>query len=192
MSDLNCAAFVKLALCIQIRILGLLSTIKQSNLVSLALVHYSGFPLLTVKSYAKQPGKVFGCSAVLSVHSRANVPQIFPSIVERVAIDVVDLVAWPLASHVEPCESMRKITMRPQSDANASFARDGTGNGPVCAPRNATGNPDKNASSWIVLKTFAQLLRGKIGTSHDALLMLIGQRPARVEARVGFVILSVR
>jgi hypothetical protein len=37
----------------------------------------------------------------------------------------------------------------------------------------------------VVMKKLAQRLRGKIGLSHDALQLLIGQRPARVSARGG-------
>ncbi len=38
--------------------------------------------------------------------------------------------------------------------------------------------PGENASFWVIVQKFAQALRGKIGLSHDAVLSLIGQRPA--------------
>jgi hypothetical protein len=37
----------------------------------------------------------------------------------------------------------------------------------------------------VVVKKLAQALRGKIGSSHDALLMLIGQRPASADNASG-------
>jgi hypothetical protein len=45
--------------------------------------------------------------------------------------------------------------------------------------------PRKHSRFRVVVKQFAQALRGKIGLSHDAPQMLIGQRPGSVDALAG-------
>jgi len=50
-------------------------------------------------------------------------------------------------------------------------------------PTTGTYAPREYASFRIVVKKFAQTLRCKIGFSHDALQMLIGQRPGAIRSR---------
>jgi hypothetical protein len=48
----------------------------------------------------------------------------------------------------------------------------------------ALDTPSEHARYRVVVKKFAQTLRGKIGLSHEALQLLIGQRPAAIRSRL--------
>lgn len=52
---------------------------------------------------------IFLDAAVKLVFGRRCFPQIFPAVVRRVSIDVIDLSARPISSNVNPCQSMRRI-----------------------------------------------------------------------------------
>jgi hypothetical protein len=90
--------------------------------------------------------------------------------------------------NVKPCNPVGVITGAINSDFDVPIADifkpgvcSGLPSGPSLCP---TG---KRAGVWVVVEKFTQTLCGKIGLSHDALLMLIGQKPGSVSALAGLL-----
>jgi hypothetical protein len=121
-------------------------------------------------------------SPVLSINCLGNVSEICKCVVPHISVDVVNCVFWPIAGYVEPRKTMCEIAP-PMKFDNASVF--------VCAASDATNGdsgaldkPSEYAGLMVVFEQFAQLLRGKIGLSHEAVLSLIGQRPAAIRRRL--------
>ena len=123
-----------------------------------------------------------GGSLVLHVHGRRNITQICNPIVRLVSVDVVNISSGPHAEHVQPCETMRPVELVLDTDPDVS----GIALASCFTPRSAVpaslGHGSREYPSFgIVVKKIAQRLRSeRIGVSHDALQLLIGQRPRRV------------
>ena len=139
--------------------------------------------------YAKNPALALALCRpeILQVNGSRNVSQVAKGVVRPIPIFVVDVVLRPIASHVKPCQPMASIGLGlesyleiPQRIKASSDCADRCG--PVSASLN---DPRKNAGFWVVVKKLAQHLRGKIGLSHDAVLSLIGQKPACVDSTSG-------
>jgi len=154
----------------------------------------SGSPILTGRTNAKNAATamfVRGCS-ILCIYIRRSFSQIRKSVVKTICVYMVNNFKRPSAFDVKEGKSMRfvwrAINIYLKTNV-AAFASN------LCSSNVAThgiplpiDNPSKYSSFLVVVKKFAQAFCGKIGFSHDALLMLIGQRPLSVE-RTGAALL---
>lgn len=106
------------------------------------------------------------------------------SVVGAVAVDVVKNAGRPFAGHVKPRKTMRKESRPVYADDDVSTRCHASDRASSVASVSADCNaPHEHTHRWVVIKQFAQSLRGKIGFSHDALQKLIGQRPAAIHSR---------
>ena len=135
--------------------------------------------------HAKKAELAVGARAagILPVHGRRDIPQVDDPVVGAVAVNVVDIVRRPCAVHIQPRQPMSQITLADDPDVPVPWAICCSGNSSDCGPRMPF-EPLEDAAFWIVVKQLAQALRGKIVSSHDAPLMLIGQRPAAIHSRL--------
>jgi len=121
---------------------------------------------------------------VLLVYCLRNIAQVSYRIVSGVTVLMVDLSIRPNATHVQPRKAVRPVVMTSNADLDVTAAVAASGARLVASLASWIA-PAKYAGIWIVVKKLAQTLRGKIGLSHDAVLSLIGQRPARVDSTGG-------
>jgi hypothetical protein len=135
----------------------------------------------------KFAGLVVGVWATLVLHvlRLVSIAEVVPTIVRSVAVNVVNLSFGPRVSHVQPRKAMSEIDCSVNLNryvATASSRARGVSNFDYhgCAY-----TPRKKACKRIVIEQFAQALRAKIGFSHEAVLSLIGQRPASVDRTCG-------
>lgn len=162
--------------------------VKDAEMVAAAGVPNASDKTTSVRMDAKQSGfAVDVCrTLILRVAAICRFSQVLKSVVARVAVDVVNQAVWPTPAHVKPSKPMSKVTFCVNSHAQM------TGFG-VLAPENGAGfmlptktcgnSTLKHSRVWIVSHKFTQALRGKIGFSHEAPQLLIGQRPATIRSR---------
>ena len=121
---------------------------------------------------------------VLLVDVLRNIPQVIERVVAGVAVYMVKLAPWPIAVNVQPRKAVRSVVLAGDADLGVSAAVAAPGK--WLALRLAVRVvPSECTRLRVVVKKFAQTLRGKIDGSHDAVLSLIGQRPARVDSTGG-------
>ena len=123
-----------------------------------------------------------GSLPVLEVDGLRDITQIAPAVVVSDAVDVIYHASRPLASHVEPREAMRGVSVASDRDVGVSDALIDAADQLARLPASRVMQAREHAGFGFVVKKFAQTLRGKIGLSHDALQLLIGQRPAGVDS----------
>jgi hypothetical protein len=121
---------------------------------------------------------------VLLIYKSRHIAQIINPVIRLDAVDVVNLGDRPYISHVQPCQPMCVVSAAGDRYCAVAGCGSRTSNGTHPAGAAAPLSPRKNAGFWSVVKKFAQSLRGKIGLSHEAVLSLIGQRPAGVTSAV--------
>jgi hypothetical protein len=117
---------------------------------------------------------------VLRVDDSRDITKIVYSVVAWVAVDVVNALPRKSAVAVKPGKAMSPMNIPVNAYLTPAEWMDCAGDHPDSDSVRRDFTPRKNAGLWIVVKKFAQTLRGKIGLSHEALLLLIGQRPDRV------------
>jgi len=181
------ATFVKLTFRDQVGGMGLLITRKRADAAPFPVNRNLRQKLLAVAFNAKNAELVvFLCRVpILLIYAYRHIAQILNSIVRWIAVNVIDMVRGLHAMNVNPRESVRQIRTtvdpNPQISLPIIASCDGSSLG-VAAGADA---PRKHARFAVVVKKFAQTLRGKIGLSHDAVLSLIGQRPVSVSSTCG-------
>ena len=151
---------------------------------------YNGAKLASfwVVTYTEKACLVVSCRTPLVVHVclAADTAQVPKRVVSFVAINMVDYFLRPDAANVKNSKPVCGILRAANADR---YVSSGWG---IAASHRTYFNfvryffiPYEYARLGIVGKKFAQSLRGKIGFSHDALLMRIGQRPRSVSAHAG-------
>lgn len=133
-----------------------------------------------------------GAPPVLMVDSSSGYAKVRNSVIPTLAVYVVDWRIWERSMHIEPRKPMSQV----HAPVDHELRVPGCGMNPAgsLSSSNDTTPAHKirqEASFVVVVKKFAQTLRGKIGISHDALQLLIGQRPARVDSASGLRYFSV-
>lgn len=189
MRALNCATGMHSALCFQVSHMRNLGRLEVAKSGFAAIDNDAGHPFLFVFINAKQPARLIRCPSlfnVLSVNGWRNVTQILNFVVQAVAVNVVNIAIRPASVHIEPSKTMGRMSYA--VNAHDPVIRPGFFQSP---PILSLVETTKKPAFWVVMENLAQTLRGKIGSSHDALLLLIGQRPARVSARGGLRYFSV-
>jgi hypothetical protein len=120
---------------------------------------------------------------VLFVLPAIGFSKVIPSIVGSIAVYVVYLIRRPLSGHVKPSEAMGGVppVFKHHADVASNHLTTGSISWFSCSALYLVG---KCSGALVVLKKFAQTLCGNIGGSHEAVLSLIGQRPACVTSAV--------
>lgn len=124
---------------------------------------------------------VFLWSSVAVVLRRSGVPQIFPTVVGLIFVDVVDFVLRPFAFHVQPSKSVRHIVFVGEPYFYPAFVLFPTRY--VAGSSFATRfSPAKYAGGRIVMENGFKLFTAQIGKCvlvpafHTALLILVSGR----------------
>lgn len=174
---------MKNGLCCAIGFSGFFNTVKAAKMDSLSIKSNQGSPSVPTFANTKNSARTVLVRAlsVVRIGAFINVAKVGDPIVRSDPVDVVDHKARPFPVHVEPRKSVPSV--QPTINLNADIpVCIGAGH---CASPSATSSvrpPSKEAGRLVVVKKFAQTLRGKIGLSHEAVLSLIGQRPAGVSS----------
>lgn len=150
---------------------------------SIGLQARAPFPL--VSADAKKADFVIGTwfALIFTVYSLVNVANIAEPIVAPEAVDVIDCFR-PLACDIEPSQAMGQVLLRGSCDPEVTGVV-AEANREICAitrPMLLCGSSqsEKESCLGIIVKNLAQSLRGKIDSSHEALLKLIGRGSAGV------------
>lgn len=139
--------------------------------------------------HSKQPRLIVasGVALVLQIFFVRHVSKILPAVVGGVAVNVIDMVFWPFASDVEPYKTMNQILAAKDTGIEIPVRHFRTNGLPEIADSAAApairclqSDPRQNAGFRGVVKKLAQTRGSKIGSSHEAVLSLIGQRPVSV------------
>ena len=186
----NRATFVKLAFRGYIGFVGKLWSLISTEVRTFATHSNRRHEFEVISADAKQSKTTVFSGAdsnVLAVYGVCQVPQIHPPVIRSVAVNVIDLVLRPFASHVKPSQTVGAVNRIPRANKDVARCSQTSGHvaGIYAALFAGIWEPSKYPGFRVVMQDVAHLLRGKIGLSHDALLMLIGQRPARVDSACG-------
>lgn len=191
------AAFVKLTFRGYVRLMRLLGGGKRPEINEALLNEYRGSPMFAgcYPVDSKKPAFRIhiGPPNIFPVNALWHIAQIAKAIVRRVPIHVIYLMDRPFSSYVKQSQPVTKLvrasngycdvaTLCPAPCAHA---------GPINAGFPGSHEPRKNARLGVVVKKFAQTLRGKIGLSHDAPRKRIGQKPVSVSSTCGLRHFSV-
>ena len=172
---------------ILVRLPSFIKSKERAEAGAFAAYHDASHIPMTARSYAANSQNAVWPHAVyvLSIFGLGGQPKITESVVQLYTINMVYKASGPRPGHVKPCKPMSGISNRKHFDAQ--IAIDGVHNtGPLALKATASVvKPRKFSGLRIVMKKIAQTLRGKIGLSHDALQLLIGQRPGSVSALAG-------
>lgn len=175
---------VKFPLCLNVDGVSKLGAFEVPEIGPLAVgLDASGPCVAIVLRDTKQPARVYGhgSSHVLRVDDWRNVSQIADPIVVAHAIDMVELLKRPLAENVQPNESVNGVVVPINRALPIPLTTWAPGDGPDAVFAHALAPPDFSRVG-AVRDEFAQARGSKIGSSHDALQKLIGQRSAGVDS----------
>lgn len=174
---------MKYSFCRAIGLSGFFNAAKAAKMDSLPINADQSPPSVPDLANAKNPARTVLVRAlsVVRIGPFINVAQVGNPVVRSNPVDVVNHKARPLTVHVQPSKSV--CSVQSAIDLNTYVpVCSGTRH---CASPSTTSSvlpPSKDAGCFVVVKKLAQTLRGKIGLSHDALQLLIGQRPAGVSS----------
>lgn len=153
------------------------------------------FGRVFVPTYAKQIGGTSFADMldILPILRLRGLAQICKRIVAFYAVNVVNVFSRPMPVNVEPSKPVGWIKFPINSDKGVSVGRTS------CNIANSIATMSSNSDSArkqptlrLVMQQLTKALCGKIGLSHDALLMLIGQRPASADNASGLRYFNVR
>ena len=178
--SLDHAAFMLLALGIKVCGMSLFWRIEQAQTSLDSVLANLRAPLIPLSTHAEQANLVVLArrAPILLVDSRRDQPKIFDAVIRSYAIDVVDLPTINAPVNVYPCQSVRVAVMPPNGQFEIAVRYQ-------IPTRTTASFATKQASFWVVGSKLTQALHGYIGFSHEALQLLIGQRPASVDALRG-------
>lgn len=145
---------------------------ERPETLALAIRAYVRPEFLIVPRRTKKAGGVIGVgrSLVLEITESRCFAEIGVSIVRFIAVDVVKVLFRKRTVNVEPCQAVCAVqeTVHAQMDITTGCQR--TGYLSDFAIVRVSDSPSENASLRIVVKKFAQALRGKIGFAHAVAL----------------------
>lgn len=193
--SLDRASAVQIALGLQVSLVGKLWCFIDAQVSALATCFYGRHPLQTSASAnpSRNPKKSSSAfpalaASVLRVCCPVYVSQICKAVIGTIAVDVVNLCFRPLACHVKKRETVSIEAIFAKADGHVTKSFVHATNEPALRRSVKTGGAlwkrPERADFWIVVNKLAQTLRGKIGLSHEALQLLIGQRPAAIRSRL--------
>jgi hypothetical protein len=123
---------------------------------------------------------------VFHVLLKGDVAQVRNTVVARVPVLVVDDVR-PISVDIEPCDTVGQSAAPCYENLHVASALVQTAADRASRDRAVAGHgpATKDPGFRVVIDKLTQLVGGKIRLSHDALQLLIGQRPASVSALRG-------
>ena len=137
---------------------------------------YAGHETATAArgDYAKQPGAAVlaGSQAVFHIGAVRNVAQIAKSIIESVAVDMVNIVFRPNAGHVEPSEPMGLVTLAKYNDNRAIFGLVGVTGNLSRLGASTVRKPSENPGFGAIIDSFEQVCV----SDHDLSIPIGGDR----------------
>lgn len=188
MLSLNSSEWMIDALCRNVGGVGKLWGFMHSKAYNFTAHHYLCAPFVSFLRCAKKSAQIVevGFCDILMIFGVRRLAQIIDTIVKFVAVFVVNLAFWPSTMNKKPSKSMQPVVFAIKAHNAVAFLVDITRMGAgFYALSSKTLNPRKQSCFWVVVKKMAQAFCGKIGFSHDAPLMLIGQKPVRVYSTCG-------
>ena len=142
-------------------------------------------PAIPKLSDTKHPAVFVICSGdslILQIEALRNVPKIAKPIVCPRAVDMVDVVNWPSLICIKPSKPMSKVLRAVNANLYVPPAVDRASGVPLLRSTANGVSPMKHPGAGVVIQQFAQTRSGKMSRSHEALQLLIGQRPLGVDA----------
>jgi len=186
---LDCAPWVQPALSLNVGGVSFFGRSKAAKMQCLAHVLYACRPLFLDRvvrgSYESRGANRCSRSEVLHIGLGRNIPKVCNSVIGRVPIHMVNVLFRPLAERVKPSQPVAVVPYSINPNYAVSVAVGAASHFPCVRPEAKLNAPCESATVGVVVKNFAQSLRGKIGLSHDAVLSQIGQRLAGVSAHGG-------
>ena len=174
------------ALCSQVgRVSGFSST-KDTKVVMNPIAVDARKPAILAARNAHEAVRVVSMwpALVLLVHMLRNVAQVGYCVVAWVAVHVVKLTFRPLATDVQPRQSVRSVVVSCNANFDVAAAIGTAGRWFGCGLTSRS-KPAERAGLAIVGKQSAKTRGGKIGSSHEAPQLLIGQRLPAISSRSG-------
>ena len=166
-----------------VRIVGFLRRNKMAESKFFTIDHDGRSPLISMSGNTEKAAFVSNVSMsyVLQIDGMRNIAQIDKSVIGGLSVDVVNRVLRPIAGHVQPCQSMRKISLRINVKKKMPTTNVCPG-GLANIRMNYFRAPNENPRLGVVMHKFAQALRCQWDNvfSHDAPRKRIGQRPVDV------------
>ncbi len=142
----------------------------------------SGTPGVLNPTDASEPAGIVArhTPSVVLVQRGGNIAEIRHSVVGPYAVDVVNLPNRPLSGGVEPSNSMYGVNLELEPNLQVAVAVERAGS-IACVYSDAwLDAPVHEASVGVVREKLPRKRGGKMDLSHEALQLLIGQRPAGV------------
>lgn len=183
------AANLQHSLGLNVRFKRFFCGMKQTKIMAFTVIIFAFSHILIcffVKANSKIPSLVvaFRLPQVLQIKLLSSASKIAVGVIALVSVYVVYVCFRPKASHKQNRASVGVVFASVNRELNVPV-----GLSPSCNVANfgcsTISQADKVSRFWIVVKEHAQDLRGKIALSHDALQMLIGQRPEATANRFG-------
>ena len=174
--------------------MGKLRCFKETQINRFPTKSYSCLPCSAfVFSNTKKRRCIAGWSRfILAIFKIMRFTKIAYSVVISIAVYVIQKLIRPLPVKIKPRESVPHVISTVYMDVPISVGDvQRPGNAVFSYSSTSACDVGKNPGVRVVVEKFAQTLCGKIGLSHDALLMLIGQRPGSVSALSGLRYFSV-
>jgi hypothetical protein len=174
------------SLCTDIGLMGIRGIVESPKESPLTGNGNDRDPLVLVPFHTQKAtlGGAPWAAKILLVVRRADVPNVPNAVVPAISVDVVNLLARKLSMNVQPCKPMCQPDHPIDADHDVPIGIGASGDRASRASA-AFHAPAKYAGLRIVVKYLAKTLRAKISYSHEALQLLIGQKPQRVSARLG-------
>lgn len=186
---------MKLALCLYIFGVSFVLVCEQAEVDHFLVDADLRTPLLSLglPTHAEQAGSVAGSrvSLVLGVQPVVNLAKIHEAVAGWVAVDVVDMCRGPAAIGYEPRQPVRTMPGARDNDVDVAFRMPA-----ACDISDAygvvfAGSASDDAGVGVVGEQLPRPVCTKIGSSHDAVLSLIGQRPGSVGSAARASLFSV-
>lgn len=120
---LNGAALMQQSLCLHVGLMRSLWRLKDAKVGAPAFADDASHKAAWMPYHAKQPcgAGALGRMLVLGVRAPANLAQVGKGIVRLVAINVVNLLRRPFASHVQPSKTVRHSSMTIKHDGHIAI-----------------------------------------------------------------------
>lgn len=126
---------------------------------------------------------------ILAIELFGRIAKVLDAVISSIGIQMVNVVQRPLAMHVEPSQPVSQVSSRIDRysvvSLDATAFHNEVGAVPHLMALRCPHLSGEYPGFRVVVKKLTQTRGCKIGLSHDALQMLIGQRPGSVSALNG-------
>lgn len=170
---LDRTTLVQFSLCVKIGLVGEFWSFKSAKAICRSLLFNLRGPLFSISHYTEETMRVVaGCfSDILRISLMRYISQVRNCIVVSVAINMVNVIRWPYAMDIKPSQSVRPKQFSLHTDSLIAVTRVVPSNVANIDGIGSFHKPRKDACCLVVVKPFAQLLRGKIVSAHAVVLL---------------------